>query len=417
MNKQLNVKPIILLTALLVLAIFSALPAFAQTTTDAEDYLERYAELETSRTEDGGFVLGDPDAPVTIVEFADFMCPHCQTYQTTVGEFVEEYVRTGQAKFEYRLFPVVSPEFSPFTAQLAECVAEQEEALFWPAHDLLYDLASAREIAFDDTPEALAEAFDLDVDALNTCTETAEQHETDTLLGNSVGVTGTPSILVRLDDDTLGWPFIEGQRGSGGVPLDVLDLLVNAEDINEYVIVPEPLLDSLVSGEPCDAPCWNGITPGKTTYEEGKEIIEGIRQFVDVNEQRAPEQDAVLLTWLTFDGYDCCQLYSETGELVDELFIINTSALPLGDVVETVGQPSNALALVTDDGDTIVNVFYTDLNVLLYVFVPESIEALSAESDVIGASYVSTERMEELMADLQPSEWEGLEALESYYQD
>ena len=83
--------PLLILAALLALAV---LPAAAQ-----EDYFALFADIPQSRTEDGAFVLGDPDAPVTIVEFADFMCPHCQAYQTTVNRFIEQYVATGQAKF------------------------------------------------------------------------------------------------------------------------------------------------------------------------------------------------------------------------------------------------------------------------------------------------------------------------------
>src|SRR5215207_4842489 len=37
-------------------------------------------ELHRERLSDGGFIIGDPDAPITIVEFADWACPHCQDY-------------------------------------------------------------------------------------------------------------------------------------------------------------------------------------------------------------------------------------------------------------------------------------------------------------------------------------------------
>src|SRR5690606_690163 len=106
------------------------------------DYFARYEDIPQSRTEDGAFVLGDPDAPVTIVEFADFMCPHCQNYETTVHDFIEQYVTTGQARFEYRLYPIVHPTYSVFTAQIAECADVQRDGAFWASHDLLYDLAS-----------------------------------------------------------------------------------------------------------------------------------------------------------------------------------------------------------------------------------------------------------------------------------
>ncbi|MBC8170632.1 MAG: thioredoxin domain-containing protein, partial [Anaerolineae bacterium] len=175
------------------------------------DYVARYTDIDRGRTEDGGYVLGSADAPVTIVEFADFMCPHCQTYHETVRQFIEQYVATGQAKFEYRLFPIVNPELSVFTAQLAECVDTQQPGLFWAAHDLLFDLAALGQISKETTPAALAEALKVDVAALNTCLETAKQYETDIAIGDAAGVNGTPATLVRLDAETIGWGYVDGQ--------------------------------------------------------------------------------------------------------------------------------------------------------------------------------------------------------------
>jgi protein-disulfide isomerase len=406
----------IFLTAIFTFVIaLGFTPVFAQEDDLLEPYPTRYADIPQTRTEDGAFVLGDPDAPLTIVEFADFMCPHCQDYHPIVAEFIDQYVRTGQARFEYRLFPIVSPEFSEFTAQLAECVAEQDELMFWPAHDLLYDLATEGQIDLDQTPETLAEILELDLDELNACTETADQFETDSEVGNAIGVSGTPSVLVRLEDGTLAWPFFDGSIGGGGLQLEGLEALVTAEDIMELVIVPEALLGSLVSGEPCDAPCWNGITPGKTTYEEAKSLIEEKRQFINVEEQSAPEQSAVLLSWSTFDGYACCQLYTENGETVDELFLIATSTLALSEVLEANDEPAYALARETENGDIIVNLFYPEVNLLLYAFVAGSGDtALTEESDIVGASYVTEARMETLLEDLQPFEWAGLDALDVY---
>lgn len=56
---------------------------------------------------DGAFVLGSPDAPVTIVEFLDFRCPHCQTYASTIDQVIEELVIPGAARLELRVFPVI----------------------------------------------------------------------------------------------------------------------------------------------------------------------------------------------------------------------------------------------------------------------------------------------------------------------
>src|SRR5690349_20906460 len=60
----------------------------------------QYANLPQSRLADGGFVVGNPNAPITIIEFADYACPHCQEYLPTMNKFTEDYVKTGKAKFE-----------------------------------------------------------------------------------------------------------------------------------------------------------------------------------------------------------------------------------------------------------------------------------------------------------------------------
>ena len=101
----------------------------------------RYAGLKTFRRQDGGFVLGEPDAPVTIVAFEDFLCPHCQNYQPNLDSFIEDYVRTGGAQLEFRFYPLVNPQYSTAMAKTAECVAAQDLTRFWDAHDLLFEFA------------------------------------------------------------------------------------------------------------------------------------------------------------------------------------------------------------------------------------------------------------------------------------
>src|SRR5689334_6670070 len=54
-----------------------------------------YAAIPHSRTADGAFVLGDPNAPVSIIVFEDFTCPACQNYKPTMDSFVQNFVVTG----------------------------------------------------------------------------------------------------------------------------------------------------------------------------------------------------------------------------------------------------------------------------------------------------------------------------------
>lgn len=155
-----------------------------------------YADIPQGRQDDGGFVLGSADAPITIVAFEDFLCSHCQRFKPTVDQFIAEYVATGMARFEYRIFPAVHPGYSPLAGKLAECADTLRPGSFWHAHDVLFDIASARAFS-DQSSRTFAESMDLAYADLLACTADAKQADIDTQLGTQLGVTGTPTIMVR----------------------------------------------------------------------------------------------------------------------------------------------------------------------------------------------------------------------------
>ncbi len=89
-----------------------------------------------------GRVLGDPNAPVTVVEYADFQCAACKRAESSIISRIEQdYVRAGLVKIEFRMFPFLGQE-SFDAAQAAE--AAREQGKFWEYHDALYN-AQGRE--------------------------------------------------------------------------------------------------------------------------------------------------------------------------------------------------------------------------------------------------------------------------------
>lgn len=176
----------------------------------------RYANIPQSRTADGGFVLGNPDAPITVVEFADFLCPHCQAYSPTISRFIDEYVATGKAKFEYRMLPTgAGGELSFYAARLAQCSDIMKPGSFWQAHDILFELASASRFSAA-TARTFAERMGLDYAQLLTCTQDRNTNQviTDQRLAGQVGVQGTPAMLIRRADGQLVWPSGSPTRGA-----------------------------------------------------------------------------------------------------------------------------------------------------------------------------------------------------------
>lgn len=175
-----------------ILVVLSSQNSFSEQAFD-------YSQIPQSRTDDGGFILGDPDAPITIVAFEDFLCGHCQSYKSTVDKLVSQYVAKGMARFEYRFTPVVDPAYSRLTAQLAECAETLRPGAFWNAHDRLFELASARRFN-DNSARTFAEMMDLPYTALLECTRDATQVDIDTQLATQLQVGGTPTVFFRLGD-------------------------------------------------------------------------------------------------------------------------------------------------------------------------------------------------------------------------
>jgi len=149
-------------------------------------------------------VKGDPNAPVTIVEFSDFQCPFCQRFhQTTLPLILENYVDTGKVKFVYRDYPIVSlhPNGAIPTALAAECADEQ--GMFWQYHDKIFQTQKNWErLAAEDIINELktfAVELGLDTNQFNDCLNSEKYRDevnNDLQDGASYGITGTPGFFI-----------------------------------------------------------------------------------------------------------------------------------------------------------------------------------------------------------------------------
>lgn len=198
-----------------------------ETTPEPVDILERYAGIPHTRLEeDGAFILGEDHAALTVVVFSDFLCGECAEYSQVEEQFIETYVSTGQARLEYRMYPVNEAERSSFAARLAECAGEQMR--FWEARRLLFDVGDD---AWGEGEVGLmvAEELELEYDEFATCLEDAEQFITDSLLAIELNVLSSPAVMFRIGDSSPQWVRVRGQVFSqGGLPFELLELVVRA---------------------------------------------------------------------------------------------------------------------------------------------------------------------------------------------
>lgn len=139
--------------------------------------------------------LGAEDAPIVLIEFADFECPFCQRHaQQTHARLLAEY--GDQIRFIYKDFPLSSLHPNAYSAALAgQCAHEQ--GMFWEYHDLLFSgrLGLGRE-AYD----AYAEEAGLDTAAFAACLNEdryAEAVQEDYDFALQLGVSSTPTFFVN----------------------------------------------------------------------------------------------------------------------------------------------------------------------------------------------------------------------------
>lgn len=147
-------------------------------------------------------VLGDPNAPVTVEAWEDFLCPSCGNWTSTVEpRLIEDFIKTGKAKLIYQYFPLSSHgPGATLGAMAAECAADQ--GAFWPYHGLLFQVAGSQGAA-GFTLERLIDLSsnaNLDSREFTQCMSGQKYREKIQASVNqaiALELTGTPSIIIN----------------------------------------------------------------------------------------------------------------------------------------------------------------------------------------------------------------------------
>jgi protein-disulfide isomerase len=201
MNK--NVMLVVVIVGLLALVAFGAIRRSGGGAATEPVALEGLDDPQQLVSLAQGITRGEDDAPVTIVEFADFQCPACGSFAGQAKPQVElAYVQTGQAKFVFYDFPLVAIHPHAFlAARAARCANDQGR--FWEYHDALFryqarwaSSASPPVSSFED----YAAELELDEGQFRGCLRSDEHADVVTAnlrLGEELGVTGTPSIMIN----------------------------------------------------------------------------------------------------------------------------------------------------------------------------------------------------------------------------
>lgn len=222
---------------------FSTLDSDVVTKSELESAISRLeAKLENTQVQppspptqpvrisaDDDPVRGDPNAPISIIEFSDFQCPFCARFHVqTLPSLLEEYIDTGKVKLVYRDFPIQSihPNALP-AAVAAECANEQGK--YWEYHDALFEKQSSW--ARQDSNSAIltftqyAQDIDLEMEQFNSCLSTGkylQEVQKDLNDGRDYDITGTPGFFIG--NDEIGFVKLNGAQ-----PFDSFKRIIDAQ--------------------------------------------------------------------------------------------------------------------------------------------------------------------------------------------
>ena len=189
---------------------------------EAQQATERRTQLDEAIA--GRPVRGNPEAPVTIVEFSDFQCPYCSRGANTVEEILKKH--GDDVKFVFKHFPLGFHPWAKPAAIASHCAGQQNHDAFWTLHDQYFK--NQKQInpgnVIEKSKEYLA-GSGVDMAAWSKCAEDKESEEyqaaaatvdADMALGQKLGVSGTPGF------------FVNGQFLNGAQPAAAFEPLIAA---------------------------------------------------------------------------------------------------------------------------------------------------------------------------------------------
>src|SRR3989344_5239423 len=178
-------------------------------------------------------ILGNPKAPIMIVEFSDTECPFCKNFHETMHKVIDTYGKTGKVAWIYRHFPIDNLHSKARKeAEATECAAELGgNDGFWKYIDLLYKKTPSNNGLELSLLPQIAEESGLDKKEFKTCLDSgkyADKVEKNYQDAVEAGGQGTPYTVIITKYEKI--PISEGAIPFSGGPINmkiILDDLIS----------------------------------------------------------------------------------------------------------------------------------------------------------------------------------------------
>lgn len=175
--------------------------------------------------ENGSPILGNPNAPITLVEFGDYQCFFCNKFfHETEDPLLKNYIETGKVKVIFKDFTIIGSD-SITAANAAHCASDQGK--FWEYHDTLYNHWTGENNGWASSDNLLQFAVELglDIDQFSKCI-TDSKHAQSIAKSNQdakdLGLTGTPAFFIIDQNNKV-------TKIGGAQPYDVFEKIFNSK--------------------------------------------------------------------------------------------------------------------------------------------------------------------------------------------
>ena len=193
-----NKKAVVL--GVIIIGIIAGIAASVSSSPSETVNLDMGRTHGTISTAMGSAILGDPSAPITIVEFGDYQCHQCYNwFHNTKPAITRDYIETGKANLVFVDLAFLGRD-SPKAAQASYCAEDQE--MYWEYHDILYVSQESKiDSGWANTERLKAFAFSLglDMDLFESCLDSgkySKRVQYNTQQARDHGVRGTPGFFI-----------------------------------------------------------------------------------------------------------------------------------------------------------------------------------------------------------------------------
>lgn len=200
--------------------------------------------INVTPIDDTDHILGNPNAPITIIEYSDTECPFCKNFHTTMHSLVEKYGKEGKLAWIYRHLPITNLHPKAWNEAIAtECAASvgNGTTAFWKYTDKIYAITPSNNGLAESALIDTAKAQGLNLEKFQSCldtkaTEAKVKKDYQNGLDLNGGRPGTPTSVIVLQS-----PLENDKRNA-------LEKIVKNEGLDAFITIDDSGKKIMVKG-------------------------------------------------------------------------------------------------------------------------------------------------------------------------